>query len=558
MLYFVIIAVVIVVTAISVRVSKRGKTAVESDEGSTVIVSKDAKQLAHLVKQLPVQIKWNEGEHYIVEFQGGTFFLYYMPPTDSYKLEYPKFEGIRNEQYISALTVANSIHNKYNSWRCLLSSTEEGENEDAYTVSLSCDIPLWNENKALELITVAMKMAFVIARDFSTEFEKVNKEDDSTIERLKEADFRNKVALVRNRLETRHGVSEQEEPDADDGLFTMGSLLKLYADVEFGALLEMHILAEGKSEVIRRVEDIIKFNVYDCIKQHHTEDWAKEFALHLKFEKDGLMLCLSRAEGCTDKTLFYLLRTYRMGGRKSNDVGSYCRDIRFAIRLGSPDEALAEAKYMIEEAMSKEKESGFDSLSDMEQEIVALVQPTYQADMYWARRYYEAGMLYQSLAHFRNIYNHYRENWKDLNDRGKSNYHRVCFYMGFVYMDLNLTERAFYFLTIALQSNGLDAYSEYINCLCNMKDPITISIISSHLEGVKKAMSEERNDVALTNFWLFLERRLTYAQIYMKLYEEAHSRLRKMIENDYNVDFAKHELEYLENLMRSNEEKGGQ
>ncbi len=109
-------------------------------------------------------------------------------------------------------------------------------------------------------------------------------------------------------------------------------------------------------------------------------------------------------------------------------------------------------------------------------------------------------------------------------------------------------ELAHYFLGIAAQTNNIPFMQEFINCLCNMKDPSALSCISAYADQVNRYLSDNDPDESIIAFREFLERRYVYAQIDLRMYDEARQHLNQMIARGVSVDFAKKELAYLDDL----------
>jgi hypothetical protein len=113
-------------------------------------------------------------------------------------------------------------------------------------------------------------------------------------------------------------------------------------------------------------------------------------------------------------------------------------------------------------------------------------------------------------------------------------------------------DKAFYYLSIAMESGNISYLKEYINCLCNMKDPDTDKTILRYSSQVIDYMNQEENeeDSNMQDFYKFLNRRLAYVLIDKKQYDDAKNLLNHMLENDTDAEFAKRELNYLYMILK--------
>ncbi len=382
------------------------------DNSAPLPMPKDEGQLRTIISQLPVQLIANEGTEFTVAFQGGQFILRYKPINDSFELQFPNIASVTCEELPCALLAANTINNKYSIWQCSLFPDKIGKSEKPWYVSLSCYVPLFDNPQTLTNLEASMGMSFYIARDFDELFDKERHQNNLSPERLQSADFRNALALAQNRWATMSHTPNTDDTnevtpenasedtgnrkpiaETNGDPLTIQRLMALWTTANFGALVSLRILAGDNNEKITRADEILDFDICDFIRRHHTADWALDFSLQLTTENEGLLFCLRRDEGCTDKTLFYTMQIYRTGLASSFNLEAYFSNMRIEIRLTSPDNDLWETKYMIDEALAKAENEDFDLLSDTEKAIVTMTTDSLRAHMYWGKRYFTAKCL---------------------------------------------------------------------------------------------------------------------------------------------------------------------
>lgn len=126
----------------------------------------------------------------------------------------------------------------------------------------------------------------------------------------------------------------------------------------------------------------------------------------------------------------------------------------------------------------------------------------------------------------------------------------ASYIIGFCLMEMNKKYKSAYYLEIANHSMQYHHIQEYINFLCNSKDPESFSTI----ENVMKNSPRPQDEVGLNewnNHMAFLKRRKVYVLIEDGHYEEAKNYIIAELLNDpLCKDFAQGELNYINQKMR--------
>jgi hypothetical protein len=147
-----------------------------------------------------------------------------------------------------------------------------------------------------------------------------------------------------------------------------------------------------------------------------------------------------------------------------------------------------------------------------------------------------------------------QKEWLNLNDHAKDVYVKVALYIGIIYMELGIMDKAHYYLDIAANYKAsIGGITEYTNCLCNMGDPQALDYINNTIKKVSEVInSSEEGSESLELLLDFLYRRLVYSLINHKDYYSAENILKEMIKNERNIDFANNELEYIQRIKEQN------
>jgi tetratricopeptide (TPR) repeat protein len=143
--------------------------------------------------------------------------------------------------------------------------------------------------------------------------------------------------------------------------------------------------------------------------------------------------------------------------------------------------------------------------------------------------------------------------WDDnLTDEEFQTLIECSFSIGYCYYELSLFDKSYKYLEFSARNSkeGYKYQSEYINCLIALKDIRSLMIIDHNLEVLtnKKEDDRTRNDY---DFYMFLLRRKAYCMIELKQYDSAESILQKILENDPESEFAKQEIEYINQLKNN-------
>ena len=122
-------------------------------------------------------------------------------------------------------------------------------------------------------------------------------------------------------------------------------------------------------------------------------------------------------------------------------------------------------------------------------------------------------------------------------------------------------DRAYYYLDRSRKYDSILASEWYVNCLVSMKDPMAFQYVKKMLENVALDLEEtsghlrKETEDEFYKYYLFLKRKIVQIMIADYRFRDAEDLLRRMIENNENVDFSKHELENLRKIRKEQAEE---
>ncbi len=498
---------------------------------------------------------------YLVEYQGGIFMFVFHKDSPWVFLRFYEFKECGYEHLHKALEAANNINTTQGAWNCGISKKEsDTDGTPILTANLeylfSC---VGNLEQMKGELQVLLGGAFTLSRKFSDELDKAIKEEEEKDEAFfNDCAFNNKLATISRLLEAHHADEETEDEDTPFFL-SVHQLVQLYEDVDFGCLLSLKIVQGNSVEHITDISTITAFDVREYIRQHAEPTSLNSIVLIYEFEHQTLFVNLTKAKGSTDNTLYYIVNVVRSGDELDQFMDnrtSLSSRTMLEVRLGDEDKAAWEAKYMIDDAMDKAANDKKDELTDEQRLVVAHHQPNAQTDLYWGKKYFNHRCYYQALFHFNRVFRVILTRpYKDWKEGVKELFYDICYYIGFIYADLGMNVRACYYLNIARESNRIDYIEEFVNCICNMRDPSTLGIVVSYIKDIQEKMSANEDEIErLMPMYQFFQRRLLYLLVEYQKWDDAEIQANYMIQNEMDVEFANDELEHIRR-MREEDKK---
>ena len=495
-------------------------------------------------------VEQRENGGYVVAYQGGYFLFSFKEHSEWVDIHFFDFDSCKYEELHQAQMVVNHVNYKYWGWTCYLRFSKDESEENPVTASLSYRFALTGSLPQIKvLLKEVLEQAFYIVHDFRSKLaEDIKKKKDLDEQFFNDSAFNNKIAYLQ-RMKELHHLEERGEELPPSTELTVDKLIELYNHVDFGELLTMKIVEGERIELIKNQEEIRSFDIRNYIRTRQDATAIQSLVLVLVFEHQELYLTLTKAKGSTENTLFFVVNVVRTGSELDalmDNRGPISSRTMMEIRLADAEKDYWEAKYMIDEATDKVNAGKSDELTDEQRLVVSYTNPVSQLALYWGKKYYNNRCYFQSLFYFNQIYWHLKNLKQEWNDDQRKLYFEICYYIGFIYVDLNMYDKAFYYLYMAQSQHSIGATQEFANCLCNMNDPSAKEYLQSKINEVVDIMNKSEEDSErLMDFYLFLKRRYVYVLVENGSFDEAESILNKMIENEECLDFVKDELDYI-------------
>lgn len=224
------------------------------------------------------------------------------------------------------------------------------------------------------------------------------------------------------------------------------------------------------------------------------------------------------------------------------------KNFSIAYDYKAPSQALAEYKFLKEEVESHPKEKP-SRLSEKEWALLQNITEDIGNEFYWGKKAFNECRYLDAILYFENIYLSLCNRWykKGLSSKEMNLLTETAFLIGFSYNDLKLYDKAYQYLELAARSNSkTQKYKkEFINCLVNSKNLLSIIYIDDYLQDIKNISTKERSEEDY-NFFFFLLRRKAYILIEMDQYEDAEYILKRLLEEDPDNEIVLHELAFIQ------------
>ena len=278
-------------------------------------------------------------------------------------------------------------------------------------------------------------------------------------------------------------------------------------------------------------------------------------------KKNGILIVhLQYPEGLKDKTLYvqttFCLPTVMLErSKKGMNPQPKSLSILIGFDYRKKEDIEHEFFTVFNSAKEKLKNNKFNELEYLERELLeVLYHPLIAKEFYFGKKVMTEKRFWDAIEYFNNAFRALQYKWWDdnLTDEEFQTLIECSFLIGYCYYELGLFDKSYKYLEFSARNSkeGYKYQSEYINCLIALKDIRSIMIIEHNLEVLtnKKEDDRTRNDY---DFFMFLLRRKAYCMIELKQYDSAESILQKILENDPESEFAKQEIEYINQLKNN-------
>ena len=487
-------------------------------------------------------------------YQGGYFVFFIDEDQNTIAIRYNNFYRSSVDKYREILMATSATNARFYHWSC--SWWYDNENKESLE-NMHVDL-----NSYFSLLGPAQKLAmmlkdhlqqvFRISRFFSDEMNKLIEEklppiSDNLVNGMY---FHSKIEYARTALEKGFMHSKvQELPELSP--FSLYNTIMLYGMVELGNPRFLRIILDNQVETILEKDEIINFDVRDYIISKPNARSINDMIFSFGFESKTITFVMNKHQSSTKNSLFF--ETYLVGIEEANIISNdTCHNMKqlslLEVRFADAEQDFQEAKYMFSEAQEKLNKN--ENVTNDERLLLSFTQPSLYEDIYWAKKFYNNKCYYQSLFYFKRVHNFLNEHIIN-GDVDVYAFCEVTFYIGFIYMELSMPEKAHYYLYSIRNAANYSYNAEYINCLNALKEPYAVSYIKEELDKLIDEMSKsDEISPAQEHYRQVLMRRYVYSLIEIKNYDTAIEVLRYMIKNEDSVEFAKSELKYVLELKK--------
>ena len=183
----------------------------------------------------------------------------------------------------------------------------------------------------------------------------------------------------------------------------------------------------------------------------------------------------------------------------------------------------------------------------------------------------------QAIVLLQPIYEQMKLKYWELRGHDRDLFFAVCYDIGYCYTEMQLFEKAYFYLDITRNSNRYDCEQMYFNALAEGRDPRIFEDLQGEIEEIRNSIQSMRaentddeddnedsenifgevHQVGLNRmieYYAFLLRRLGYAQINFGYLDAAEETFRQLLKHEGSREYAKKELKHIATL-RTNEQR---
>ena len=397
---------------------------------------------------------------------------------------------------------------------------------------------------------------------------------------------------IRGEAEFNHQPEEYQMRASPENKVTLGMLLHKALDVREEELSDLYVVSDyqnGVGELIKNRKDIWAYDLCSHLIEHteagyeykdgkvvlivaykdpfrDNEDEDKDRSINRRFGTITIHLSKQQGGSLNSEIIssFYICATICMSPmaleKHKYSAGNWEKlqpkalSVTFAFDTTTSNQKKAEYEYLHFETIEKIKRNKWEQLTVRESFLCEALIPDIGKDYYWGGKALEEKRFWDAILYFSKVYDILQEKWnkEKISEEEERAFFESCYQLGFCYSELELYEKALYYLEIVWRFDVIKFKMEYINCLANKKDFRAIYIVEGEIERLSKIEHPEWLDWydSFHFYYNFLLRRIAYIYIDKGKLEEAETILKKILENDMDEDFAIRELAYIQEIKK--------
>lgn len=400
------------------------------------------------------------------------------------------------------------------------------------------------------------------------------------------ADFLNDSNYLTSELRFQHQPTDIQMRANKNEKVTLGTLLNRTFDIRKEEVSDMGIISnyfDKQLEIIHDCDKIWNYDLCEAILNINTQEdisykHGENVILAISYRKWGA------SENDVDKSIsrsnetiiihlrgtgaghnsWFISATILMPSPAYEKDKTYAKDrnspkileVSFAYDSSDPKDRITQYNYLKEDALEKIKQGKYDEITEEQTWLLDQLHINISTDYWWGNKVQKENRFWDAIIYFENVYKALQDQWREgtITDEGKDYFFKTCFRLGYCYNELQLYEKALFYLAITYPVNNLDYKIEYINCLVNSKDFRAIYTIHDELVKISELNKEDITEHVIF-YHNFLRRRRAYTFIDMGKLDEAEEAFKEMLDEDANKDYALDELVYIQKLREIMNEK---
>ena len=298
--------------------------------------------------------------------------------------------------------------------------------------------------------------------------------------------------------------------------------------------------------------------------EKHPEMFYNQVTLCVSYicneETEETVLIHLKENGGDEQTRFIRASIMRTLSTEKGDVSFLATQNRpetcsilFAYDMTDSQKRIVEFDKKVEKAADKYAKG--KELDADEMALIAKIAP--EAGWYysWGYKAFNEKRYWDALLYFENAVYLLKEKFYDntLSDEELDVFYHCCYFIGFCYAEMELYQKAYYYLSFVWPLDNVTYSCEYVNCLVNIKDPRAMQEIDDELKRLD-ALKEEELPEEIFHYYCFLFRRRAHVLTDMHHLDEAEKLLKNLIELGDQSKLIRHELDYIKQLRKMQQE----
>lgn len=516
------------------------------------------KMLNSALQQLNCQPTWTSDNGLRTaryDFQNGHFQLRIKPESPYVQLHYLFFFATPAENLNIVRTLVNHCNQSSELARIVYSVNEEKHQVDLHVLSGLSLAGKVTRDTLLHAMTDAFGWQASFVKYFSEMLEYSKKIQTGDLEK-EHADTVREAFLLREQ-EIMHQVAGPEWRCSEDHRITLSQLLSTAMTLQGIDIVSLMIIADGEQLAASGQAtdyDLSQALIADGQFIHREATLLVQFTDPRLPQAERRLCVMLHGEERSEASLYYraTIAVEPLPASSRHPVGSIentasVESVLMAFDLSTPEQRLAEFRYMWKEAMGKARSGEWDALTAEQRLLCHCMDPQIGYHLYWGRVKYRQKRFMEALCLLGNAYQELVAGFDEKTDRESSPLPEVCYLMGLCYSGLRQYDRAYYYLEMVLPTHRISYTEAYVNCLVNSGDLRAMGVIDGMLSDLEQDQNEDaQHDTHMMSFVAFLKRRKAHVLISRHRYEAAEQILRQLLDAPDSSDYAIGELAYIQ------------